>query len=154
MAKISLLVNGKSHVVDTDPSTPLLYVLRDDLQLNGPRFGCGLSQCGACTVIVDDKAVRSCSLPVSMVGSRKVVTLKGLGSVAQPHRLQKAFVDEQAAQCGFCMNGIIMTAKVLLDKTPNPTEADIRRALNGNLCRCGSHVRVLKAIQRAASVKT
>jgi nicotinate dehydrogenase subunit A len=153
MAKISLLVNGKSHVVDTDPSTPLLYVLRDDLQLNGPRFGCGLSQCGACTVIVDDKAVRSCSLPVSLVGSRKITTLEGLGTVTQPHRLQKAFVDEQAAQCGFCMNGIIMTAKVLLDKTPDPTEADIRRALNGNLCRCGSHVRVLKAIQRAASVK-
>jgi nicotinate dehydrogenase subunit A len=153
MAKISLLVNGKSHVVDTDPSTPLLYVLRDDLQLNGPRFGCGLSQCGACTVIVDDKAVRSCSLPVSLVGSRKITTLEGLGTVAQPHRLQKAFVDEQGAQCGFCMNGIIMTAKVLLDKTPDPTEADIRRALNGNLCRCGSHVRVLKAIQRAASVK-
>jgi nicotinate dehydrogenase subunit A len=153
MAKISLLVNGKSHIVDTDPSTPLLYVLRDDLQLNGPKFGCGLSQCGACTVIVDDKAVRSCTLPVSMVGSRKITTLEGLGTVAQPHRLQKAFVDEQAAQCGFCMNGIIMTAKVLLDKTPNPSEADIRRALNGNLCRCGSHVRVLKAIQRAANVK-
>ena len=153
MAKISLQVNGKSHVVDTDPSTPLLYVLRDDLQLNGPRFGCGLSQCGACTVIMDDKAVRSCSIPVSTVGSRKITTLEGLGNVAHPHRLQKAFVDEQAAQCGFCMNGIIMTAKVLLDKTPNPTDADIRRALNGNLCRCGSHVRVLAAIKRAATVK-
>ena len=153
MAKISLQVNGKSHVVDTDPSTPLLYVLRDDLQLNGPKFGCGLSQCGACTVIMDDKPVRSCSIPVSTVGSRKITTLEGLGNVAHPHRLQKAFVDEQAAQCGFCMNGIIMTAKVLLDKTPNPTDADIRRALNGNLCRCGSHVRVLAAIKRAATVK-
>ena len=118
MARISLSVNGKSHVVDTDPTTPLLYVLRDDLQLNGPRFGCGLSQCGACTVIMDDKSVRSCSLPVSAVGNRKITTLEGLGSVAHPHRLQKAFIDEQAAQCGFCMNGIIMTAKVLLDKTP------------------------------------
>jgi nicotinate dehydrogenase subunit A len=153
MARISLRVNGKSQVVDTDPSTPLLYVLRDDLELNGPRFGCGLSQCGACTVIMDDKAVRSCSLPVSAVGNRKITTLEGLGSVAHPHRLQKAFVEEQAAQCGFCMNGIIMTAKVLLDKTPNPTDADIKRALNGNLCRCGSHVRVLRAIKRAASVK-
>ena len=153
MARISLRVNGKSQVVDTDPSTPLLYVLRDDLELNGPKFGCGLSQCGACTVIVDDKAVRSCSLPVSAVGNRKIITLEGLGSVAHPHRLQKAFVEEQAAQCGFCMNGIIMTAKVLLDKTPNPTDADIKRALNGNLCRCGSHVRVLRAIKRAASVK-
>lgn len=153
MARISLRVNGKSQVVDTDPSTPLLYVLRDDLELNGPKFGCGLSQCGACTVIVDDKAVRSCSLPVSAVGNRKITTLEGLGSVAHPHRLQKAFVEEQAAQCGFCMNGIIMTAKVLLDKTPNPTDADIKRALNGNLCRCGSHVRVLRAIKRAASVK-
>jgi nicotinate dehydrogenase subunit A len=153
MARISLRVNGKSQVVDTDPSTPLLYVLRDDLELNGPKFGCGLSQCGACTVIVDDKAVRSCSLPVSAVGNRKITTLEGLGSIAHPHRLQKAFVEEQAAQCGFCMNGIIMTAKVLLDKTPNPTDADIKRALNGNLCRCGSHVRVLRAIKRAASVK-
>jgi nicotinate dehydrogenase subunit A len=153
MARISLYVNGKSQVVDADPSTPLLYVLRDDLQLNGPRFGCGLSQCGACTVIMDDKAVRSCSFPVSAVGNRKITTLEGLGNVAHPHRLQKAFVDEQAAQCGFCMNGIIMTAKVLLDKTPNPTDAEIRCALNGNLCRCGSHVRVLLAIKRAASVK-
>jgi len=153
MSKISLRVNGKTQVVDTDPTTPLLYVLRDDLQLNGPRFGCGLSQCGACTVILDDQSVRSCSLPVSAVGGRNITTLEGLGSVAHPHRLQKAFVDEQAAQCGFCMNGIIMVAKVLLDKSPNPTDAEIRRALNGNLCRCGSHVRVLKAIKRAASVK-
>jgi nicotinate dehydrogenase subunit A len=153
MARISLYVNGKSQMVDADPSTPLLYVLRDDLRLNGPRFGCGLSQCGACTVIMDDKAVRSCSFPVSAVGNRKITTLEGLGNVAHPHRLQRAFVDEQAAQCGFCMNGIIMTAKVLLDKTPNPTDAEILRALNGNLCRCGSHVRVLAAIKRAASVK-
>lgn len=153
MAKLSLRVNGKSHTVDADPSTPLLYVLRNDLQLNGPRFGCGLSQCGACTVILDDQSVRSCSLPVSAVGGRQITTLEGLGNVAHPHRLQKAFVDEQAAQCGFCMNGIIMVAKVLLDKTPNPSDAEIRRALNGNMCRCGSHVRVLAAIKRAASMK-
>jgi nicotinate dehydrogenase subunit A len=152
MARISLRVNGKSRVVDTDPSTPLLYVLRDDLELNGPRFGCGLSQCGACTVILDDKSVRSCSLPVSAVGNRQITTLEGLGNVAHPHRLQKAFIEEQAAQCGFCMNGIIMTAKVLLDKNPNPTDADIKRALNGVLCRCGSHVRVARAIKRAASM--
>src|SRR6202167_631370 len=144
MARISLKVNGKSHVVDTDPTTPLLYVLRDDLQLNGPRFGCGLSQGGACTVIMDNKSVRSCNLPVSAVGNRNITTLEGLGSVAHPHRLQKAFIDEQAAQCGFCMNGIIMTAKVLLDKTPNPNDAEIKRALNGILCRCGSHLRVLQ----------
>ena len=153
MARISLRVNGKLRVVDTDPTTPLLYVLRDDLELNGPRFGCGLSQCGACTVIMDDKSVRSCSLPVSAVGNRQITTLEGLGNVAHPHRLQKAFVEEQAAQCGFCMNGIIMTAKVLLDKNPSPTDADIKKALNGNLCRCGSHVRVLRAIKRAASMK-
>ena len=153
MARISLRVNGKLRVVDTDPTTPLLYVLRDDLELNGPRFGCGLSQCGACTVIMDDKSVRSCSLPVSAVGNRQITTLEGLGNVAHPHRLQKAFVEEQAAQCGFCMNGIIMTAKVLLDKNPSPTDADIKKALNGNLCRCGSHVRVLRAIKRAATMK-
>src|ERR1700674_3901018 len=153
MATITLTVNGKSRMVTTDPSTPLLYVLRDDLELNGPRFGCGLSQCGACTVIMDDKSVRSCGLPVSAVGTRQITTLEGLGSVAYPHRLQKAFIEEQAAQCGFCMNGIIMTAKVLLDKNPAPTDVDIKRALNGNLCRCGSHVRVVRAINRAARMK-
>ena len=152
MARISLRVNGKSRVVDTDPSTPLLYVLRDDLELNGPRFGCGLSQCGACTVIMDGKSVRSCSLPVSAVGNRQITTLEGLGSVARPHRLQKAFIEEQAAQCGFCMNGIIMTAKVLLDKNPAPTDADIKQAMNGILCSCGSHIRVARAIKRAASM--
>jgi nicotinate dehydrogenase subunit A len=153
MARISLRVNGKTQVVDSDPATPLLYVLRDDLRLNGPRFGCGLSQCGACTVIMDDVTVRSCSLAVSAVGNRQITTLEGLGSVAHPHRLQRAFVEEQAAQCGFCMNGIIMTAKVLLDKTPKPTDAEMKRALSGILCRCGSHVRVLQAIKRAATEK-
>jgi nicotinate dehydrogenase subunit A len=153
MARISLNVNGKSRVVETDPRTPLLYVLRNDLELNGPRFGCGLSQCGACTVLMDDKAVRSCSIPVSAVRNQSITTLEGLGSVDHPHRLQKAFVAEQAGQCGYCMNGMIMTAKVLLDKNPNPTDREIKQVLNGNLCRCGSHLRVIRAIKRAASEK-
>jgi len=153
MARISLKVNGKSRVVDTDLSTPLLYVLRDDLKLNGPRFGCGLSQCGSCTVIMDASAIRSCSVPVSAAGNRNITTLEGLGNVAQPHRLQKAFIEEQAAQCGYCMNGMIMTAKVLLDKNPNPSVAQIKQALDSILCRCGSHLRVIRAIQRAARAK-
>jgi nicotinate dehydrogenase subunit A len=150
MAAIALTVNGKSRTVDTDPTTPLLYVLRDDLELNGPRFGCGLSQCGACTVIMNGAAVRSCSLPVSAARGKAVTTLEGLGSVEHPHVLQKAFVEEQAAQCGFCMNGIIMNAKVLLDKNPNPSVTEIKQGLANVLCRCGSHLRVIKAIQRAA----
>ena len=149
MAKISLKVNGNAQAVDVDPSTPLLYVLRDDLGLKGPRFGCGLSQCGCCTVIVDGNAVRSCSMAVSSAKNRNITTLEGLGSVAHPHPLQKAFIDEQAAQCGYCMNGMIMNAKVLLDKNPRPTEGQIRQALDGILCRCGSHLRILRAIQRA-----
>ena len=149
MARISLKVNGKPQVVDTDPSTPLLYVLRDELKLNGPKFGCGLSQCGCCTVIVDGNAVRSCSMAVKNAESRNITTLEGLGSVAHPHRLQKAFIEEQAAQCGYCMNGMLMNAKVLLDKNPDPTEPEIRRALDGILCRCGSHLRILRAVQRA-----
>ena len=153
MAQISLEVNGKSRVVNADPTTPLLYILRDDLGLNGPRFGCGLSQCGACTVILDGNTVRSCSLPVTAAQNRKITTLEGLGSVAHPHRLQAAFIEEQAAQCGYCMNGMIMTAKVLLDKNPNPSEEEIKRALNGNLCRCGSHLRVIRAVRRAATQK-
>jgi nicotinate dehydrogenase subunit A len=150
MASITLNVNGKSQTVNTDPTTPLLYVLRDDLELNGPRFGCGLSQCGACTVLLDGAAVRSCTLAVSSAQGKSVTTLEGLGSVEHPHVLQKAFVEEQAAQCGFCMNGIIMNAKVLLDKNPNPSVAEIKTALANVLCRCGSHVRVIRAIQRAA----
>ena len=150
MARISLKVNGKARAVDVDPTTPLLYVLRDDLGLNGPKFGCGLSQCGACTVIVDGNTVRSCSVPVTSARNRNITTLEGLGSVAHPHPLQKAFIEEQAAQCGFCMNGIVMTAKVLLDKKPNPTDADIKLALDGVLCRCGSHLRVIRAVKRAA----
>jgi nicotinate dehydrogenase subunit A len=153
MARISLRVNNQTKVVDTDPTTPLLYVLRDDLDLHGPRFGCGLGQCGACTVIMDGSAVRSCSIPVSGAQNRSITTLEGLGTLAHPHALQTAFIEEQAAQCGYCMNGMIMTAKVLLDKTPNPTEDQIKQALNGNLCRCGSHLRVIRAVKRAASVK-
>lgn len=150
MAQITLNVNGKSRTVDTDPTTPLLYVLRDDLELNGPRFGCGLSQCGACTVIIDGNTVRSCSYPVSSAKNKQITTLEGLGTVAHPHALQAAFVEEQAAQCGYCMNGMIMTAKVLLDKNPRPSDDDIKRALEGNLCRCGSHLRVIRAVKRAA----
>jgi len=151
MAQITLNVNGKSRVVDTDPSTPLLYVLRGDLELNGPRFGCGLSQCGACTVIIEGNTVRSCSFPVSSALNKKITTLEGLGTVAHPHALQQAFVDEQAAQCGYCMNGMIMSAKVLLDKNPHPSDDDIKRALDPNLCRCGSHLRVIRAVKRAAA---
>jgi len=150
MPSITLNVNGKSRTVVTDPTTPLLYVLRDDLELNGPRFGCGLSQCGACTVIMNGAAVRSCSIAVSAVQGKNITTLEGLGSVEHPHVLQKAFIEEQAAQCGFCMNGIIMNAKVMLDKNPHPTELEIRQGLANVLCRCGSHARVIRAIQRAA----
>ena len=151
MAQITLNVNGKSRMVDVDPTTPLLYVLRDDLELHGPRFGCGLSQCGACTVIIDGSTVRSCSYPVSSAKNKQITTLEGLGTVAHPHALQAAFIEEQAAQCGYCMNGMIMTAKVLLDKNPHPNDEDIKRALDGNLCRCGSHLRVIRAVKRAAA---
>jgi len=150
MAQITLNVNGKPRMVDVDPTTPLLYVLRDDLELHGPRFGCGLSQCGACTVIIDGNTVRSCSYPVSSAKNKQITTLEGLGTVAHPHALQAAFIEEQAAQCGYCMNGMIMTAKVLLDKNPHPNDEDIKRALDGNLCRCGSHLRVIRAVKRAA----
>jgi nicotinate dehydrogenase subunit A len=150
VARISLKVNSKTQVVDVDPSTPLLYVLRDNLELNGPRFGCGLAQCGSCTVIMDGNAIRSCVTSVSAAQNHNLTTLEGLGSVAKPHALQAAFIEEQAAQCGFCMNGMIMNAKVLIDKNPSPTDDDIKRALDPILCRCGSHLRVIRAIQRAA----
>lgn len=153
MAVITLTVNGKPRMVNTDPTTPLLYVLRDDLELNGPRFGCGLSQCGACTVILEGAAVHSCTLPVSRAQGKNVTTLEGLGSVEHPHFLQKVFVEGQAAQCGFCMNGIIITAKVLLDKNPDPSVEEIKQGLANVLCRCGSHARVIRAIQRAAKAK-
>ena len=150
MAQTSLKVNGDTRLVDVDPDVPLLYVLRDNLGLQGPRFGCGLSQCGACTVIMDGVPIRSCSMAVGAAKNRSITTLEGLGSVAHPHPLQQAFIDEQAAQCGFCMNGMIMTAKVLLDSDPNPSEAKIKQKLNNVLCRCGSHLRVIRAIRRAA----
>jgi nicotinate dehydrogenase subunit A len=152
MTQISLKVNARVRVVDTDPATPLLYVLRDDLGLKGPRFGCGLGQCGACTVILDGNAVRSCITPLKTAQNRAITTLEGLGSSTKPHALQRAFVEEQAAQCGFCMNGILMNAKVLLDKNSSPSSDEIRTALNPILCRCGSHLRVIRAIQRAAKM--
>jgi nicotinate dehydrogenase subunit A len=153
MARISLKVNGKTQVVDTDPETPLLYVLRDDLNLNGPKFGCGLSQCGACTVIMDGKAIRSCATEVKAAANRPVTTLEGLGSVKKMHPIQKAFLDEQAVQCGYCINGMIMTTKALLDTSPKPTDSQIKEALAGNLCRCGTHTRILRAVKRASGQK-
>ncbi len=147
---ITITVNGKPHSVNAAPDTPLLYALRNDLELNGAKFGCGLAQCGACTVIVEGKAVRSCVTPLFSVAGKAITTLEGLGTPARPHALQQAFVEEQAAQCGYCANGMIMTAKTLLDKNPRPTEAQIRKALAANLCRCGTHNRIVRAIQRAA----
>ncbi len=146
----TLIVNGKRHEVVVEPETPLLYVLRNDLKLKGTRFGCGLGQCGACTVLVDGKPVQSCDLPVSAAAGKAVTTIEGLGDAARPHPLQRAFTAEQAAQCGYCASGIIMTAKALLDVNPHPTEAQIRSALKGNLCRCGTHQRIVRAIARAA----
>ena len=153
MARISLAVNGKKQVVDVDPDTPLLYVLRDDLRLNGPKFGCGLGQCGACTVIIDGNAIRSCQMPVSSAQNRPVTTVEGLGSTKKMHPLQQAFVDEQAVQCGYCIAGMIMTSKALLDKNPKPTDIQIKEALAGNLCRCGTHTRILRAVKRASGQK-
>lgn len=150
MAKIRLRVNGKSHVVDAEPDMPLLYALRDDLKLNGPKFGCGLSQCGACTVIMDGVAIRSCVTPVAGAQNHSVTTLEALGSTKKLHKIQQAFVDEQAAQCGYCINGMIMSTKALLDKNPKPTDAQIKQALAGNLCRCGTHIRILRAVKRAS----
>jgi nicotinate dehydrogenase subunit A len=150
MKNFRLRVNGGDRRVKAEPDTPLLYVLRNDLDLKGARFGCGLGQCGACTVIIDGKATRSCITPVSTVGSKKVTTLEGLGSSRRPHRIQQAFIDAQAAQCGYCINGMIMTAKAFLDENPRPSEDDVRRALAGNLCRCGTHPRIVNAVMRAA----
>ena len=143
-------VNGKAHEVAAAPDTPLLYVLRNELELNGPKFGCGLGQCGACTVHIDGKPARSCSVPVSAVKG-KVTTVEGLGTPERPHPLQAAFIAEQAAQCGYCINGMIMTAAAFLVQTPKPSEAQIREALDGNLCRCGTHMRILRAVRRAAA---
>jgi len=150
MAKISLRVNGKTHAVEAEPEMPLLYALRNDLQLNGPKFGCGLAQCGACTVTMDGVAIRSCVTPVAAAQNKAVTTLEGLGNTKKLHKIQQAFVDEQAVQCGYCINGMIMTAKVLLDKTPKPNDAQIKEALAGNLCRCGTHLRIVRAVKRAS----
>jgi nicotinate dehydrogenase subunit A len=146
----SLSVNGRLHAVAAAPDTPLLYVLRNDLGLKGARFGCGLGQCGACTVIVDGRPVQSCDVPVATVQGQQITTIESLGTPEQPHPLQRAFIAEQAGQCGYCLSGIIMAAKALLDRNPDPDEADIRAALSRNLCRCGSHDRILRAISRAA----
>src|SRR5438270_12451978 len=150
MSAINLKVNGKIHAVDVDPTTPLLYVLSADLALNGPKFGCGLGQCGACTVIVRGRAVRACVTPVSTVNGAEVTTLEGLGTVEKPHPIQQAFIDEEAAQCGFCVNGVVLTAKAFLDQNPKATDAQIEQALSTVLCRCFTHTRMMRAIKKYA----
>jgi aerobic-type carbon monoxide dehydrogenase small subunit (CoxS/CutS family) len=152
MANFSLTVNGKRHNVDVDPTTPLLYVLRNDIGAQGPRFGCGLGQCGACTVIIRGDAVRSCIRPMSTVQGAEVTTLEGLSADGRLHPIQQAWIDEQVPQCGFCQNGQMLTAKVLLDKNPNPTDAQIRQGMAGTLCRCMTYYRIHAAIKRAAKV--
>jgi nicotinate dehydrogenase subunit A len=149
---VALTVNGKPRQLDVEPDTPLLYVLRDTLELHGPKFGCGLAQCGSCTVLVDGKALRSCATPVSRVAGRRVVTLEGLGTPEKPHPVQQAFIEEQAAQCGYCINGMVMTATAFLGARKNPTDGEIRQALAGNLCRCGTHQRIVRAVKRAAKL--
>jgi len=148
--RIQLRVNGRAAAVDIDPATPLLYVLRNDLRLDGPKFGCGLGQCGACTVLAGGKPVRSCITPVSEARGKEILTLEGLGTLQHPHPIQQAFIDEQAAQCGYCINGVILTAKAFLDQNPNPTDEQIRQALAGVLCRCGAHLEIIRAVKRAA----
>ena len=148
---VSLNVNGQEHTVDVDPATPLLYVLREDLRLDGAKFGCGLGQCGACTVMVDGRSVFSCLLPVAALAGRKVVTVEGLGSAEKPNALQQAFIDEQAAQCGYCIAGMVMRAQSLLLKNSNPSDDEIRSHMQSNLCRCGTHMRILRAVRRAAN---
>ena len=148
MSTITLEVNGRSYTADVDPATPLLYVLSDDLALRGPKFGCGLGQCGACTVILRGRAVRSCVTPVSTINGAPITTLEGLGTVERPHPIQRAFIEEQAAQCGFCLNGVILTAKAFLDQNPKASDAQIQQAMAGVLCRCFTHTRMLRAIRR------
>ena len=153
MARIDLNVNGKAVAVTVDDrDMPLLYALRNDLELHGPRFGCGLGQCGACTVHVDGEAVRSCVTPLSSIGKGKIVTLEGLGTPARPHPVQAAFIEEQAVQCGYCINGMIMQSAAFLKKTPKPSRDQIKQELANNLCRCGTHLRILRAVERAAGI--
>ena len=147
---IALTVNGRAESVDIDPATPLLYVLSDDLALRGPKFGCGLGQCGACTVIMGGRAIRSCVTPVSAAANSTITTLEGLGTIEKPHPIQQAFIDEQAAQCGFCLSGVILTAKAFLDQNPKASDVEIKQALSGVLCRCFTHLRMMKAITRYA----
>jgi aerobic-type carbon monoxide dehydrogenase small subunit (CoxS/CutS family) len=151
---IKLTVNGHDHQVDVDPETPLLYVLRGELALNGAKFGCGLGQCGACTVMVDGTALNSCVTPVGSLVGRRVVTVEGLGTAANPGVLQQAFIDEQAAQCGYCIAGMIMRAQALLERNPEPSDADIRTHMEPNLCRCGTHTRIFRAIRRASETRS
>jgi nicotinate dehydrogenase subunit A len=152
MARINLDVNGKVHAIDADPDMPLLYALRNDIGLNNPHFGCGLAQCGACTVHLNGQPIRSCVTPVSAIGTGKVVTLAGLGTPEKPHAIQKAYVEEQVPQCGYCINGWIMTAAALLNEKKKPTEDEIKNALTGLKCRCGTHVNILRAVKRAAEM--
>ncbi len=151
---INLRVNGRPQTVDVDESTPLLYVLSDELALSGPKFGCGLGQCGACTVIVKGQAIRSCMTPVKQVAGAEITTLDGLGTPQNPHPIQQAFIDEQAAQCGFCLSGVILSAKALVDRTPAPSDEQIEQALSGVLCRCFAHVRMIAAVKRYAKGRT
>lgn len=153
MTKLSLKVNGRFYALDIDPSTPLLFVLNDELGLRGPKFGCGMAQCGACTVILRGQVVRSCVMPVSAVGKDEVTTLEGLGTPDRPHPIQQAFIDEGAAQCGFCLSGVILTAKAVLDEKPNASDEEIRDALGGVLCRCFAHLRMLRAIRKYADTR-
>jgi nicotinate dehydrogenase subunit A len=149
---VSLRVNGQRHDIDADPETPLLYILRDDLQLNGAKYGCGLGQCGACTVIVDGEAAFSCLVPLLLLEGKEITTLEGLGTSGNPGPMQRAFIDEQAAQCGFCIPGMMMRAQALLQKNPQASDAEIRTQLQPNLCRCGTHMRIMRAVKRAAEM--
>ena len=149
---LTLTVNGQAHTLDVPPQTLLLYVLRNDLALNGPKYGCGLGECGTCTVLIDGVAARSCVVPAGIVQGRAIVTLEGLGTIAAPGPVQQAFIEAQAAQCGYCLNGMIMTAQALLTRNPHPSEAEIREELRYNLCRCGAHYEIIRAVQRAAGL--
>jgi nicotinate dehydrogenase subunit A len=153
MAHVPLKVNGKTHVFEVDPECPLLYVLRDNAGLNNPRFGCGLGQCGACTVLMNQVPVRSCMLPVSRASGKEIITLEGLGTPENPHPVQKAFIEEQAFQCGYCLNGWVITTKALLDKHPHPSDQQMKDAFAGLVCRCGSHIQIAAAVRRAAGMK-